>query len=150
MKKKSLFLIGALLISALSTILFNACDKDTTCYIDVTVLDAKNENLPAAGAWVKIGYVKANENDPANPITGTINDTLQCDQNGFVHFEFPHPAIFTITARIDVPDTLNWKSYYREGEKSIRLKEGETVTATVKVTGEPTLGRADFRPLGGK
>lgn len=147
MKKKSLFLMGALLISVLSTVLFSSCDKDTFCYIDVTVLDAKNENLPAPGAWVKIGYVKQNEADPMHPITGTIADTGQCDQHGVYRTKFGHPAIFTISARIDEPDTINYKPYYREGEKSIRLKEGETVTATVKVTGQKTLGRADFQPI---
>ncbi len=150
MKKKSLLLIGTLLISALSTMLFVSCDKDTWCYIDVTVLDSKNENKPAGGAWVKIQYVKENEADPYNPITGTIADTGQCDASGVYRTKFAAPAIFTILARVDEPDTLNHKSYYREGEKSIRLKEGETVTATVKITGEKTPGRADFRPVGSK
>lgn len=150
MKKKSFLLIGALLISALSSMLFTSCDKDTWCYIDVTVLDSKNENAPAGGAWVKIQYVKQNEADPLNPVTGTIADTGQCDNAGVYRTKFAAPAIFTIQARIDEPDELNGKSYYREGEKSIRLKEGETVTATVKVTGEKTLGRADFRPVGSK
>ena len=58
----------------------------------------------------------------------------------------PH-AIFTIIARIDEPDTLNHKFYYREGEKSVRLKEGEVVTATVKIIGDKILGRADFQEL---
>ncbi|MCQ2273402.1 MAG: hypothetical protein MJZ86_01265 [Bacteroidales bacterium] len=148
MKKKSLFLIGALLLSALSTMFFTSCDKDTWCYIDVTVLDPKNDNAPAGGAWVKIQYVKENESDPNNPVTGTIADTGQCDSHGIYKTKFAAPAIFTIAARIDEPDTLNFnKPYYREGEKSIRLKEGETVYATVKVNGEKKLGRADFRPI---
>ena len=49
MKKKCLPLIGILLISALSAIAFSACDKDTFCYLDVTVIDSKYDNAPAGG-----------------------------------------------------------------------------------------------------
>ena len=62
-------------------------------------------------------------------------------------YKFAAPAIFTVTARIDEPDTLNNKYYYREGEKTVRLKEGEAVPVTVKVTGPKTLGRADFQEI---
>ena len=58
MKKKILPLFGLLLISVLSTVAFTSCDKDTWCYLEVTVLDSKNNNQPAAGAWVKVQYVK--------------------------------------------------------------------------------------------
>ena len=147
MKKKSFLLIGALLISALSSMLFTSCDKDTWCYIDVTVVDSKNNDMPSPGAWVKIQYVKANDSDPDHPTTGSISDTGQCDSRGIYSTKFAAPAIFTIVARIDVPDTLNNKPHYRQGEKSIRLKEGEVVTSTVKVAGESKIGRADFRDL---
>lgn len=147
MKKKSLFFFGTLLISVLSTTLFSSCDKDTWCYIDVTVLDAKNENKPAPGAWVKIQYVKENESDPSNPITGSILDIGQCNSEGLYQTKFAAPAIFTVQARIDEPDDLNNKPYYRQGEKSVRLKTGETVTTTVKVIGEKTLGHANFEEL---
>jgi cell surface protein SprA len=50
-------------------------------------------------------------------------------------------------ARIDEPDTLNHKYYYRQGMRTVRLKEGEVVTSTVKVTGDKTLGRADFQDI---
>lgn len=147
MKKKSLLLIGTLLISVLSTCLLTSCDKDTWCYIDVTVVDSKNNDQPAPGAWVKIQYVKENASDPANPITGTVSDTGQCNEAGIYQTRFAAPAIFTVVARVDEPDTLNHRFYYREGEKSIRLKEGETVTTTVKIIGEKTLGRADFQDI---
>jgi hypothetical protein len=61
--------------------------------------------------------------------------------------KFAAPAIFTIMARIDEPDTLNHKYYYRQGMRTVRLKEGEVVTSTVKVTGDKTLGRADFQDI---
>jgi len=147
MKKKVLPFIGILFISLLSTVAFSSCDKDTWCYLDVTVLDSRNNNAPAPGAWVKIQYVKTNEADPQNNITGTISDTGQCDANGVYSTKFAAPAIFTVLARIDEPDTLNNKFYYREGERSIRLKPSEVVTTTVKVTGEKTLGRADFKDI---
>ena len=147
MKKKCFTLFGLLLISALTTLFFTSCDKDTWCYIDVTVTDSKNDNAPAPGAWVKIQYVKNNEADPQNSVVGTISDTGQCDNSGIYRTKFAAPAILTVTARIDEPDTLNHKFYYREGEKSIRLKEGETVTTTVKVIGDKVLGRADFQEI---
>lgn len=147
MKKKVLSTIGILFISLLSTVAFTSCDKDTWCYLDVTVLDSRNNNLPASGAWVKVQYVKTNEADPQNNVVGTISDTGQCNVNGVYSTKFAAPAIFTVTARINEPDTLNNKYYYREGERSVRLKPGEIVTTTVKVTGEKTLGRADFKDI---
>lgn len=147
MKKKVLSTIGILFISLLSTVAFTSCDKDTWCYLDVTVLDSRNNNVPASGAWVKVQYVKTNEADPQNNVVGTISDTGQCNVNGVYSTKFAAPAIFTVTARINEPDTLNNKYYYREGERSVRLKPGEIVTTTVKVTGEKTLGRADFKDI---
>ena len=147
MKKKCLSLIGILLISALSALVFSACDKDTWCYLDVTVIDSKNNNAPAGGAWVKVQYVKKNEADPMNNIVGTISDTGQCNANGIYKTKFAAPAIFTVIARVKEPDTLNNKEYYREGEKSIRLKEGEVVSTTVKIVGDKVLGRADFQEI---
>ena len=147
MKKKVLSTIGILFISLLSTVAFTSCDKDTWCYLDVTVLDSRNKNVPASGAWVKVQYVKTNEADPQNNVVGTISDTGQCNVNGVYSTKFAAPAIFTVTARIHEPDTLNNKYYYREGERSVRLKPGEIVTTTVKVTGEKTLGRADFKDI---
>ena len=147
MKKKSLSVFGFLLISLLSCTVFTSCDKDTWCYVDVTVLDAKNNNEPSPGAWVKIQYVKKNDANPQNNVVGTISDTGQCNANGIYQTTFAAPAIFTVTARIDEPDTLNNKYYYREGEKTVRLKEGEAVPVTVKVTGPKTLGRADFQEI---
>ena len=147
MKKKILPFIGILFFSLLSTAFLSSCSKDTWCYVDVTVLDSKNNNVPAPGAWVKIQYVKTNEADPQNNIVGTISNTGQCNANGVYSTKFAAPAIFTVTARINEPDTLNNKYYYREGERSIRLKTGDVVTTTVKVTGEKTLGRADFQDI---
>jgi hypothetical protein len=86
--------------------------------------------------------------NPQNNIVGTIADTGQCNAQGVYSTKFAGPAIFTVTARIDEPDTVNVnKRYYREGERSIRLKTGELVTTTVKVTGPKTLGRADFQDI---
>lgn len=147
MKKKTFHFFGILLISVLSTLTFSSCDKDTWCYIDVTVVDSKNNDMPAPGAWVKIQYVKTSAADTTTEVTGTISDTGQCNAQGVYSTKFAAPAIFTIKARIDEPDTLNNRPYYREGEKSIRLKEGETVTATVKVIGEKHLGNANFKDL---
>jgi hypothetical protein len=147
MKKKTLPILGLLFISALSFLSFGSCEKDTKCYIEVTVLDSRKDNQPAPGAWVKIQYVKNSEDDTNSNVVGTISDTGQCDASGVYKTRFAAPAIFTVVARVDEPDTLNNRFYYREGEKSVRLKESETVSTTVKIIGDRTLGRADFRDI---
>lgn len=146
MKKKTFRFFGILLISVLSTVAFSSCDKDTWCYLDVTVLDSNNNNAPSPFAWVKVQYVKTSQND-GTEVVGTIADTGQCNAQGVYSTRFAAPAIFTIVARIDEPDTINHKLYYRQGEKSVRLKEGEVVTASVKVISDKILGRADFQEI---
>lgn len=144
MKKTNWSLIGILLISILSTLVFTACDKDTWCYLDVTVVDAKYKNAPAAGAWVKVQYVNPQNAEDC----GTIADTGQCDMNGVFHTKFAAPAIFTIAGRVDEPDTINQIPHYREGLKTTRLKEGENVEITVKVSADSVKrGNANFQPL---
>ena len=56
MKKKVLPFIGLLLISVLSATILSSCDKDTWCYLEVTVLDSKKDNMPAPGAWIRVRY----------------------------------------------------------------------------------------------
>ncbi len=147
MKKKVLPFIGLLLISVLSATVLSSCDKDTWCYLEVTVLDSKKDNMPAPGAWIRVRYIKNNPDNPDNPVFGTIDTITQCDASGVARTKLAAPAIFTILARIDEPDTVNHKFYYRQGERSVRLKPGEVVATSVKVTGDKTLGRADFQEL---
>lgn len=122
MKKKSLRLAGLLLISALSLFSFVSCDKDTYCYLDVTVIDITN-NKPIPNAVVKVDMNGS-----------SIFDEGTTDANGQYSTKFAAPAIFNVVAKLYVPDENNpTVLYYRQGVKSIRLKEGEHVETTVIV-----------------
>lgn len=133
MKKKRSLFFGFLLISALSSTLFTSCDKDTWCYLDVTVTDIENKQ-PVEGAWVKIDMNGS-----------TISDLGQTNSSGIYSTKFAAPAIFNITSRLNYVDTNNPNiRFYREGIKSVRLKEGETVSATVVIEHDRARGNADF------
>ena len=130
MKKKFLLWGGLLLISVLSAITFSACDKDTWCYLEVSVIDQKT-NLPASDAHLRIH------------MDGTIADTGITNSNGVYTTKFAAPAILNIYARLQYIDTLNPNvPYFRQGVKSVRLKEGETVQATAVV--ESDIHRGDI------
>lgn len=131
MKKKKWLYIGILLISALSATLFASCDKDTWCYLDVTAVEM--DKTPVANAWVKIDMEGS-----------TIFDKGYTESNGVYSTKFAAPAIFNITVRVPYIDTLNPNTpYYREGIKSVRLKEGETVSETVVIEEEIKRGEID-------
>lgn len=120
MKKNALLLVGILFISALSALCFSACDKDTYCYLDVSVTDVLTKQ-PVADALVLIDMNGS-----------SISDTGRTDNSGMYSTKFAAPAIFNVVVQKDTLDPLNpGKRYYRQGTKSIRLKEGETVTANV-------------------
>ena len=69
MNKKIFAAICLLLIGGLSIFFFNACDKDTNCYVEITVVDEVTKK-PVKNAFVKIdidssyvsreGYTNAN------------------------------------------------------------------------------------------
>jgi len=124
MKKKILAVACAFLISGLAIFNFISCDKDTHCYLQVTVKNS--DGLTVSGANVKIdidsSYVSRE---------GVTNASGRFDT------EFPAPAIFNINAtyesaefytEIYPPD--NWFCY-QKGSNTVRLKEGEIVEATV-------------------
>lgn len=146
MKKKHILFIGLLLISGLTITLVNACDKDTFCYLDVTVNDLSQNGAAPDSCWVLIYSDK-----------GNITDT-QLVLGGANSYTFRAPAIFNVKVRTHVIDTMNFKEYYfRQGSKAIRLKEAERVSLNVKVESQRLNGndpefrvdntatRADFR-----
>lgn len=131
MKKTRLLLGGILLISLLSVVVFSACDKDTWCYLEVSVVDQKT-NLPAPDAHLLIS------------MDGTLADTGITDANGIYTTKFAAPAIFNVKARLLYQDTLNPNvPYFRQGIKSVRLKEGETVQVTAVVESDIHRGEID-------
>lgn len=122
MKKKRFLSTLFLFISALSLATLVSCDKDTLCYVKVTVVDEANQNAPVKGAYVKI-----DNNGSSIYKEGETND------NGVYQTDFAAPAIFNVF----VLDSAVWDtSYnkfmgYRTGEGNFKLKTGETVEVSV-------------------
>lgn len=114
MKKKLLFIPALLFISLLGSTLFSACDKDTNSYLDVLVLDEATRN-PISGADI---YISQEHGETADQgVTGS---------DGIYSTHFVSPAILTVRAELQLPTGGR-----RRGETTVRVKEGETVIATV-------------------
>ena len=124
MKKKFFVAACVLLISGLAACFMNSCDKDTNCYLQVTVKDSKGGLVPHA--WVKVDI-----------------DSSYVSRQGYTNAQgrfdtvFEAPAIFNINAKFE-HDTFYTEIYtrdnyycYQKGNNTVRLKEGETVEATV-------------------
>lgn len=128
MKKKILSLTLFVLIGGLSAFFFGACDKDTNCYVEITVID-EITGQPVKGANVKIdidnSYVNAE---------GVTNAAGRFDA------VFSAPAIFNVAVKYETgyDDTYTPDIFYcyRKGNNTIRLKEGETVKSTVILESE--------------
>ena len=136
MKKKGLITLGVLFFSALGAITFQACDKDTYSYLDVTVID-HDTRLAVPNAAVTISAAGS-----------TVGDYGFTDGDGLFSTKFAAPAVFDIYARMFIMETdidsisdpatitYTYRYYHRDGATSIRLKEGETVDATVYIIGD--------------
>lgn len=128
MKKNFLALVCLILISGFSVFFFSACDKDTNCYVEVTVLD-ETTKAPIPGAFVKIDIDSSYINAQGYTNASGRFDTL-----------FAAPAIFNVVAIYETGyDSIYTKDQfycYRKGSNTIRLKEGEIVTSTVNVGSE--------------
>jgi hypothetical protein len=130
MQKKHLFFAGVALISGLSALFFNACDKDTDCYVKVNVVDIvtdslnNTDTLPVSGAYVKIDIDSS-----------MVNAEGKTNAAGIFSTVFTAPAIFNIAVKYTVLDTPTYDpskfDVYRRGSNTIRLKEGDTVFSTV-------------------
>ena len=95
-----------------------SCNKDTTCTVDILVVDTTGFSgiqTPVAGASVKL---YANINPP-----GQIQATGTTDNSGHVQFSFPNPAIFDIKAS---KGTMT-------GTGLVQLQIGGNVTQTVLI-----------------
>ena len=120
MNKKRTLIPVLLFFSLLSLPIFSSCDKDTNCYLTVLVRDdASHAPIPLANVTVSQDGGSLH----ADGVTG-VEGTFQT--------VFSAPAIVKVTARLPQPDGVG----ERRGETSIRLKEGETVTATVTMTSQ--------------
>jgi len=132
MKKKILTIAATLLIGGLSVFFFGACDKDTNCYVEITVVDEATK-LPLNGVFVKID---SNVSDYGDTTTSSVvNATGFTDPMGIFRATFSAPAILNVYAvwetgydSIYTPDLFYC---YRDGKNNIKLKEGDTVRSTV-------------------
>ena len=126
MKKKILAIACFVLMGGLSAFFFGACDKDTTCYVQITVVDEITKQ-PVSGAIVKILDVD----------TSFGNTYGITSANGVFETQFSAPAILNVTAEYETGyDELYTPEFfycYRKGKNTIRLKEGETVTTTINL-----------------
>ncbi len=98
---------------------FLTCKKDGPTKAVVTVVD--RYNLPVQGATVTLWQDTAV--NPTNGVQSTLRVTKTSDAAGKAEFEFKLEAFLNIEA-IKTPDT---------GRSFIRLKEHETVSATVNL-----------------
>lgn len=122
MNRKRILIPVLLFISLLSAPIFSSCDKDTNCYITVLVRDE------ATHAPISLANVTISQNGGslhAEGVTGT---------DGTFQTSFWAPAIINIKAVLPNIDEFGG---YRFGETSVRLKEGETVTATITMPAQP-------------
>ncbi|MGX8712971.1 MAG: carboxypeptidase-like regulatory domain-containing protein [bacterium] len=133
MKKKNLFLSALLFFSILPISLFTSCDKDTNSYLEVTVVDEtyvdpisgiEIANMPIPGAAVTVYQ------DGGHVYAAGITDG-----SGSYSTHFVAPAIVKIKAVIQLytQGENPQPNGQRRGETSVRLVEGETVSAKVTV-----------------
>lgn len=136
MKKKGLITVGILFFSALGSISFQSCDKDTYSYLDVTVIDqATDRTVPHAAVTISADG-------------STVGDFGYTNGEGVFSTKFAAPAVFDIDARMFIietvvdsisdPSSITYTHTYShcDGASSVRLKEGETVDATVYINGD--------------
>lgn len=128
MKKKGIICASILLVSALSFAFFSGCDKDTNSYLDVTVYDPTGK-IVQPGVLVVIGTDQ-----------GTVQDSGLTEGDGVYHATMYAPGVFNVIAYKEIVDTnLNkiGQYLYVQGKSSVRLKESETVQASVQLGSNP-------------
>ena len=128
MKKKILALVCLFLIGGLSTLYFVSCDKDTNCYVRITVVDEVT-HLPIQGVFVKIDIDNS-----------YVNAQGYTDAAGNFDTVFSAPALFNVFFFNDTATTEIYTRElfycYRKGNNTIRLKEGDTVYSTINLETE--------------
>lgn len=128
MKKKIFALVCLVLIGGFSIFSIASCDKDTNCYVHVTVVDEVT-HAPVKGVFVKIDIDSS-----------YVNAQGFTDANGVFETTFAAPAIYNVAAKYETGyDSVYTRDLfycYRKGNNTIRLKEGDTVFSTVNLETE--------------
>ena len=120
MKKKINILAALLFISLLPMALFSSCDKDTNSYVDVLVLDEATRN-PVSDVNVILYQTNG----------GEVTDTGYTNADGIYSTYFTAPAILSIKVSKAVANNGE-----RRGNGTVRLREGEKVTAEINLASE--------------
>lgn len=134
MKKKNLIFSLALFFSLLPMAVFTSCDKDTNCYLDVNVVDAGTVN-PISGEIIAGPSIPGAEVEVYQD-GGTVHANGVTDGDGIYSTYFDAPAIVKIRARLQLYTPTGQSAGYREGTTSVRLIEGETITAKVTLSSQ--------------
>ena len=128
MKKKILVLVCLALIGGFSIFSIASCDKDTDCYVQITVVDEVT-HAPIKGIFVKIDIDSS-----------YVNAQGYTDANGIFETVFSAPAIYNVAAKYETGyDSIYTQALfycYRKGNNTIRLKEGDTVYSTINLETE--------------
>jgi len=123
MKKKINRLCLLLFISLLPVALFNSCDDDTNCYLDVLVID-ETTKAPVSAVNVELYQNNCDESDYnyRKGVTGS---------DGIFSTYFEAPGIYSIKASLNLTT-----GGQRQGNGTVRTIEGETKTTTVVLTSD--------------
>ena len=128
MKKKIFALVCLALIGGFSIFSIASCDKDTDCYVQITVVDEVT-HAPIKGVFVKIDIDDS-----------YINAQGYTNAMGRFDTVFSAEAIFNVAAIYETGYDSIYKREnffcYRKGNNTIRLKEGDTVYSTVNLESE--------------
>ena len=134
MKKKNLLFSVVLFFSILPMALFTSCDKDTNCYLDVKVVDEGTIN-PISGEMIP-GHGIAGAEVEVYQDGGTVYAKGITGSNGVYSTYFNAPAIVKIKARLQLYNDAGQAAGERRGETSVRLQEGETLTAQITLSSQ--------------
>lgn len=111
-------LFAALVAIVITAVLPLSCKKETTCYANITVVDATT-NAPVSGATVKLDCSTCPP--PGNGQSLSTADQQTTDGSGKASFTFKYEAV------LDIHVTLQ----SRTASGVIKLEAGKTVEKTV-------------------
>ena len=123
MKKKILLASAVLFFSILPLSFFTSCDKDTNCYLEVSVID-DGTKLPIPLATIDITQSGG----------GIVQAHGVTDNDGSFSTTFKAPAIIKVKASLPIPASQGGGE--RRGETQVRLIEGETISAKISLTSQ--------------
>jgi len=133
MKKKNFIFSVVLFFSILPMALFSSCDKDTNCYLEVNVVDTGTINPISgetiAGPGIPGAVVEVFQDG------GTVYAKGVTGSDGVYSTYFNAPAIVKIKAKLQLYNG-DQPAGERRGETSVRLEEGETVSAQIVLSSQ--------------